>query len=80
MENNKLKNENTPNLEPYITIPELAKMGIVPLGETKLYELANTGKIPSYRIDKTIMVLPSEVHQAIKDSKKRLIHGKAFNR
>lgn len=73
-------NEDHPNLEPFLTIPEFARSGLVPLGETKLYELANTGKIPSYRIDKKIMVLASEVHEAVKKFSKRFNNGKAFNR
>lgn len=63
-------------LEPYITIPELVKKRTVPLGETKLYELANMGKIPSYRVGKKILVLESEVHQAIKKFNLRLMYGK----
>lgn len=67
-------------LEPYLTIPELVKKGIIPLGETKLYELANMGRIPSYRVGKKILVLESEVHDAIKKFNMRLIHGKAVAR
>ena len=77
---NNLKNQNGPDLEHFITIPELAKKRILPLGETKLYELANLGKIPSYRIDKKIFVLESEVHEAIKNYHVRPKHGKAFFR
>lgn len=54
------------NLEFFMTIPQLVKKGSIPLGETKLYELANRGKIPSYRVGKKILVKESEVHQAIK--------------
>lgn len=67
-------------LESYITIPELAKRGSIPLGETKLYELAHVGKIPSYRVGKKILVLESEVHEAIKKFNLRMIHGKTINR
>ena len=67
-------------LEPYLTIPELVKKGTIPLGETKLYELANMGKIPSYRVGKKILVLESEVHEGIKKFNLRLLHGKALLR
>lgn len=70
---------NTP-LEPYLTIQELIKKKTIPLGETKLYELANMGKIPSYRVGKKILVLESEVHEAIKKFNMRLIHGRAVIR
>ncbi len=68
------------SLEPYITIPDLVKRGTIPLGETKLYELANRGKIPCYRVDKKILVLESEVHEAIKRFNMRMIHGRAVVR
>jgi excisionase family DNA binding protein len=67
-------------VEPYITIPELAKKGTIPLGETKLYELANRGRIPSYRVGKKILVLESEVYEAIKAFSIRMIHGRALVR
>lgn len=69
-------------LEPYLTIPELAKRGTIPLGETKLYELAKAGRIPCYRPPdcKKILVLESEVHGAIKKFNMRLVHGKAVLR
>ena len=67
-------------MEPYLTIPELVKKKTIPLGETKLYELANMGRIPSYRVGKKILVLESEVHEAIKKFNMRLIHGKAVSR
>lgn len=63
-------------LESYISIPDLVKKGTIPLGETKLYELANMGKIPSYRVGKKILILESEVHGAIRTMNKRLIYGK----
>lgn len=68
------------SLEPYLTIPELVKRRTIPLGETKLYELANMGKIPSYRVGKKILVLESEVHEAIKKFNMRLIYGKTCSR
>lgn len=64
------------NLEPYLSIPDLVKKGTIPLGETKLYELANMGKIPSYRVGKKILVLESEIHGAIKKLNLRLMYGK----
>ena len=67
-------------LEPYLTIPDLAKKGSIPLGETKLYELANMGKIPSYRVGKKILVLETEVHEAIRKFNMRMIHGRAVVR
>ncbi len=67
-------------LEPYLTISKLIEKGTIPLGETKLYELANMGKIPSYRVGKKILVLESEVHDAIKKFNLRMIHGRAFVR
>lgn len=53
-------------LEPYLTIPKLIEKGTIPLGETKLYELTKIGKIPCYRVGKKILVLESEIHDAIK--------------
>lgn len=70
----------TSPLEPYLSISELVKKGTIPLGETKLYELANMGKIPSYRVGKKILVLESEVHDAIKRFNMRMIHGRAVVR
>lgn len=68
-------------IEPYLTIPALVKRGTIPLGETKLYELAKAGKIPCYRPPgKKILVLESEVHEAIKRFNMRLINGKAVLR
>lgn len=67
-------------MEAYLTIPELVKKRIIPLGETKLYELAKLEKIPSYRVGKKILVLESEVHEAIKKFNLRLVYGKAFTR
>ena len=67
-------------MEPYLTIPELTKKKTIPLGETKLYELANMGKIPSYRVGKKILVLESEVHAAIKKFNLRLLYGKSSTR
>lgn len=69
------------NLEPYLTIPQLVKRGTIPLGETKLYELANMGKIPSYRVGKKILVKESEIHLAIKQKfGKKLIYGQNIKR
>jgi hypothetical protein len=65
-------------LETYITIAGLAKLKIVPFGETKLYEFAKKGYITTYKIpdsDKTL-VLASEVYRDIKKYNKRLIYGK----
>lgn len=69
------------NLEPYLTIPELAKRGTIPLGETKLYELAKMGKIRSYRVGKKILIKETEVHADIQNqfNMKRL-YGKALIR
>lgn len=67
-------------MEPYLTIPGLVKKGLIPLGESKLYELAKMGKIPSYRVGKKILVLESEVHEAIKKFNMRLIYGRAVVR
>ena len=67
-------------LEPYLTIPDLVKKRTIPLGETKLYELANMGKVPSYRVGKKILVLESEVHEAIRRFNMRMIHGRAVAR
>ncbi len=64
-------------LEPFLTIPELVKRKTIPLGETKLYELANMGKIPSYRVGKKILVKETEVHDAIRRGfNKRFMYGK----
>lgn len=69
------------NLEPFMTIPQLAKSGAIPLGETKLYELANMGKIPSYRVGKKILIIESEVHRAIKQKfGKKVIYGEGIKR
>ena len=76
-----IEKEDKNNLEPFITIPQLVKGGSIALGETKLYELANTGKIPSYRVGKKILVKESEVHQAIKAKfGKKFIYGQANKR
>ena len=71
-------NTASQTFEPYLTIPELVKRGTIPLGETKLYELANAGKIPCYRVGKKILVLESEVHQSIKKFNLRLVYGKTI--
>jgi len=73
-------NQPPQQLEPYLTIPDLVKRGTIPLGETKLYELASMGKIPSYRVGKKILVLESEVHEGIKKFNMRMIHGRAVAR
>lgn len=65
------------SLEAYLSIPDLVKKQTIPLGETKLYELARAGKIPSYRVGKKILVLESEVHEAIKRFNMRMIHGRS---
>ena len=70
-------NQANTNMEPYVTIPDLVKLKIVPLGETKLYELANSGKIPSYRVGKKILVLASEVHNAMRKFNIRMLNAKA---
>lgn len=67
-------------LEPYLTIPELVKRGTIPLGESKTYELANMGKIRSYRVGKKILVLESEVWEDVKKFNLRMLHGKSIAR
>lgn len=68
------------NLEPYLTIPELVKRGTIPLGETKLYELANRGKVRSYRVGKKIFVLESEIWEDVRKFNMKMVYGKALAR
>ena len=70
----------TKNLEPYLTIPNLVKKGTIPLGETKLYELANMGKVRSYRVGKKILVLETEVWEDLKKFNLRMLYGKLSSR
>jgi excisionase family DNA binding protein len=67
-------------MEPYLTIPELVKKKLIPLGETKFYELAKAGKIRSYRVGKKVLVLESEVHEDIKKFNMRMIYGRTMAR
>lgn len=53
--------------EPYITLKQLYDKQTIPLGLTKLYELARSGRIPSYRVGGKLLVLESEVWHAIKN-------------
>lgn len=73
-------NSQQTQFEPYLTIPDLVKRGTIPLGETKLYELANMGKVRSYRVGKKILVLESEVHEDIKRFNMRMIYGRPLTR
>lgn len=52
-------------LEPLMTITELARKGTVRFSKSKLYELASRGDIPTHPVDGTILVLESEVYHAL---------------
>jgi len=63
-------------LEPFLTIPELIERGNIPLKKDKLRELAERGMIRSYRVDKKILFLESEVYEDIqKKFKRRSVSG-----
>lgn len=66
-------------VEPYLTIPQLVAKKTIPCGETKLYELARSGDIPSYRLGNRVLVLETEVHAKIKTFQRKSHFLRRYN-